>query len=361
MRWVVLYSSLFICMFISSESVVYAEGVGDYRTGILSGVLEKVESTVTETTESVGDVVGSAVEGTDQTVRDAVTFTKGTVETLVDPSTKQPVSEIVNHTIEFVEETVDNVVPVVEDATETVQTVTSGVTGIVEELPEVPVATPVFDEVGKVVNKTTETMNDTFEVAEVEETADSLGKVTENETPVLPQVVDTPSRDSQTDKVSEQPVIDTRQEVENDDQVSEIDFPENAESTVQIVVEETTFISNEDPLQTVAGPVKQVVNVAKIKKETPAKQETPAVPIQSSTQRDGIPIAITTGNTSVVSPVVAHNGNADFVTGIVDGFSMLRYLSSRQWVHSDEFMRIQWVHAPPGQPPQTNPFLQEIK
>lgn len=348
-------------MFIASEAVVHAEGVGDHRTGTLSGILEKVESTVTETTESVGDVVGSAVEGTDQTVQDAVTFTKGTVETLVDPTAERPVSEIVDHTIEFVGETVDNVVPVVEDATETVQTVTSGVTGIVEDLPEVPVATPVFDEVGKVVNKTTETVNDTFEVAEVEETADSHGKVIENETPVLPQEVDTPSRDSQTDKVIEQPVIDTRQEVENADPISAIDFPENAESTAQIVVEEETFISNEAPLETVADPVKRVVSVAKIKKETPAKQETPAVPIQSSTQRDGIPIAITTGNTSVVSPFVAHSGNADVVAGIVDEYSMLSYLSSRQWIHSDEYMRIQWVHAPPGQPPQSTPFLQEKK
>lgn len=396
MRRVFLYSSLIFCLFIIPAAVTHAQEDGGNRNGLLSGVLKKVESTVTETTESVGNVVGSAVEGVDQTVQDTVSFSKDTVETLTDPTTEQPVSKIVNRTVDFVEGTVDNVTPVVENTVETVHTTTSGVTGIVEELPDVPVVTPILDEVSTVVNKTTQTVSDSVKGVDVEETLESVEEIVEsveqtttdipellygNETPVPPQedekvalpqesekpVIsqeDMPAVHEQAGEVSEQPVFELyedNKETQNHEMVSAIDTPGVTESTEPIVDEDTTFIANEVPHEAVVDPVKQVAKVEKSKEETPAEQETPTLPIQSNKKWEGLPIAVTTGMTSVTSPVLSHAGNADVVAGVVAGFAVLSDLTGRQWVHSDEHMRIQWVHAPPGQPPQSTPFLQANK
>lgn len=380
MRRVFLYSSLVFCLFISPAAVAHAQEDGGNGKGLMSGVLKKVESTVTETTESVGGVVGSAVEGADQTVQDAVSFTKDTVETLIDPATELPVSEIVNHTVDFVEGTVDNVAPIVENTVETVQTTTSAVTGIVEELPEVPVVTPILDEVGKVVNETTQTVSDSIESAEVEEAVESAEKTTEipilpqeNEKPVVPQENDKaalpheddmPPAIEQAVEVSDQPIFDSHKynkETHDHEMVSTIDISEVLEPTNPIVDQETIFIANEVPQVAVASPMKQVAEVAKAKAETPAEQEIPTLPIHSNTRWEGIPIAITTSTTSVTSPILPHATNADVVAGVFDGFAVLSNLTGRQWVHSDEHMRIQWVHAPPGQPPQSTPFLQAKK
>lgn len=393
MRRIFLYSSLVFCLFITPAAAAHAQEDGGSRNGLLSGVLKKVESTVTETTESVGNVVGSAVEGVDQTVQDTVSFTKDTVETLIDPTTEQPVSKIVNRTVDFVEGTVDNVTPVVENTVETVHTTTSSVTGIVEELPEVPVVTPILDEVSTVVNKTTQTVSDTVKSADVEETVEAVEEIVEsveqtttnipellheNETLVLPQEDEKPTLPQESEKpvvpqedmpavheqageVSEQPVFESNKdnmETQNHEMVSVIDTPEVPESTEPIVDEDTTFIANEVPHETIVNPVKQV---EKSKVETPAEQETPTLPIQPNKKWKGIPIAVTTGTTSVTSPVLSHAGNADVVAGVVAGFAVLSDLTGRQWVHADEHMRIQWVHAPPGQPPQSTPFLQANK
>ncbi|MFC5604305.1 hypothetical protein [Sporosarcina koreensis] len=319
MRWVFICASLLFCLFVAPAAVAYAEDGGD-GNGPMSGVLKKVESTVTETTESVGNVIGS-------------------------------------ETVEFVEGTLENVVTVVEKTTaETVQASSSAVTGIVEKLPEIPVAAPVLDEVSQVVNKTTEKVSESVESVGVEETVDAIEKIAE--TPRLPRT-DAPDIDVQPDEVIEPPVNETRQGVENDESTSMIESPEIPEPTDPMVDEETIFISNEVSQQTAVHPVNQVSEDAKMK--APAEQGPPLIPIQSDTQWDRFPVAITTGTTSVISPLVTHGGSADVVPGIVDGFTMVHNLSGRPWVHSDEHMRIQWVHAPPGQPPQSNPFLQAKK
>ncbi|MFS0689326.1 hypothetical protein AB1K89_08795 [Sporosarcina sp. 179-K 8C2 HS] len=361
MKRVLLYSSLFLCTFIAPIAVAHAEAEGANGKGILTGVLNKVESTVKETTESVGEVVESAVEGADQTVQDAVSFTKDTVETLADTSTEQPVSEIVDHTIDFVDGTVGNVGPVVENTTETIQATTLALTGIVEELPDIPIVTPVLDEVGKVVIEKTETVSVTVENVRDKEAAGSIEEVTEYKTPVLPQQDDAPPINAHSDEVIEQPVFDTNLDVQADDPISTIDSLEVLESTEPEIDEDMDFISNETPRETAVSFVNQVASVAKVERKTPAKQETPTIPIQSSTQEDGIPIGLTSGTTSVFSPLVTHGGNSDVVPGVVDGLAVLDYLIGRQWIHSDELMRILWVHAPPGQPPQSTPFLHAKK
>jgi len=350
-RRVFFYGSLFFCMFIAPAAIAHAGGEGSDRTGLLSGVLKKVESS-----ESVEDVVGSAAEGADQTVHDDVSFSKDTVGTLVDPATERAITEIVEHTVDFVEGTVEKITPVVKNSTETVQTATSEVTGIVEELPKVPVVIPVLDEVSTVVNETTKTVSDSVGDVEVDETVDSFEKITK--TSRLPQEKETPIINEQHDEVIGQPVFDSNKD---NDMVSIIDSPEVLESIETIVDGETNFIPNEDLQETAGRSVNQVPKVAMTKEETTATEETPEIPVQSSTQWDGIPIAVTTGTTSVLSPPVSHGGNADFVPGIVVGMAILYNLSGRQWVHSDENMRVQWVHAPPGQPPQLTPFLQAKK
>ncbi|MCG7346584.1 hypothetical protein MHZ92_21005 [Sporosarcina sp. ACRSL] len=345
MKKVFLCNSLFFCVFFSTICVAYAEE-GENGKGLLSGVFDNVESTVKETTESIGDVVDSAEEGADQTVQDTVSFTKATVETLVDPSSEQPVSDIVNHTVEFVDKTVDNVVPVIENATEAVQPTTSEVPEIVEELPVVPVVTPILDEVSNASKGTTKTVNP------VEE-ADSFGTVSGNESSALLEKEVMPPTDLQQDeeigRLAVTPNDDTYQDEPVEDLTSTIKTFKATE-----VNKETTFISNDASLETTVSPV----NHSSVKIETPANPESPMIPIRAGEPVDRFPIVLTTNTTSIISPLVAYGGNADVVAGIVDSKAIRLNFSGRQWVHSDELMRIQWVHAPPGKPPQSNPFLQ---
>lgn len=323
MRRVLLCGSLFCCVFAAPLAVAHAEEEAGNGKGIMSGVLEKVETKVIETTESVGEVVVSAVEGVDEAVKDTVSITEDTVETLVEPSTKRPVSEILDHTVEFVEGTVNNVVPVVEKTMETASTTTSTVTDIVE----------------------------------IEEVADSFEKVVRNEIP--PQNEDAPAINVQPDEVVGKPVFDSNEDVTDDDQSPKVNSQEVLEFTESVVDDDTKFIANEALEETAVRPVNQVARAAKV--EMPTEQEIPRIPTQSNSQWDKTLIAITTSSTSVAPPLKTIGGNADVVPGIVDGFAVRNNLSGRQWVHSDEQMRIQWVHAPPGQPPQSTPFLQTNK
>lgn len=357
-RWMILSVSLIFCVLIAPVAVAHAEDGDGEGKGLLSGVLNQVESSVKDTTESVGTVVESAVEGVDQTVKDTVSFTKDTVETLTNSSTEQPVSEIVDRTKDFVEGTVDNVIPVVGNTTETVHTVTTSVTGIVKELPEVPVVSPVVNEVGKVVNETTEPVIETVEIVEIVEATDLTEVVIENETPALSESVDAPLIDAKSEEVIEQPVLKMNEETSAEDEVVAGHSPEIAEPTKpEAIDEDITFISNETPQQIAPSLEKQFAGSVKVKEGKPVVHETHTIPVESKTQWEGIPIAITTGTTSISSPVFL-GGNADVVAGIMNGCAILHIMSGRQWIHSDEQMRIQWVHAPPGQPPQTTPFLQ---
>ena len=110
----------FVPLSVAAMDVAYAEEEGKTRKRILAGVVDQVESTVKVTTESVGEVVDSAVTGMDQTVQDTASFTKETVEPLSILPTERPVSKVVSETVELVGKTVDNLVPVVENTTETV-------------------------------------------------------------------------------------------------------------------------------------------------------------------------------------------------------------------------------------------------
>lgn len=319
MRWVFICAGFLFCLFIASAAVANAEDGVD-ENGNMSGVLKKVESTVTETTQLVGDAAGS-------------------------------------ETVEFVEGTVEHVETVVEKTAETVQASSSAVTRIVEKkLPEVPVATPVLDEVSQVVNETTKKMSESVQSARVEKTVDAIEKIAE--TPRLTRR-DAPDIDVQPNEVIEPPVSDIRQDVENNEPTSVGNSLKILESTEPIVDEETVFISNEAPQQTAIRPVNQIAKTAKV--EAPAEQRAPMMPIQSNEKWVGFPIAIATGATSVISPVPTHGGNSDVLPGIVDSYTLLHNMSGRLWVHSDEHFRIQWVHAPPGQPPKSNPFLQAKK
>lgn len=163
MKRIFLTVTVLFCLLMVSADVVHAEEDGKKRRGLLSGLLEQVGSTVDETLNAVGGIVGSAVEGVDKTVDDTVSFTKETVETLVDPKEKRPVSNIVGNTVEHVGKTVENVEPILKNTTKTVETVTTEVVGVTEELPKLPVVTPVVEEVGKVVNKTSDTLTGTID------------------------------------------------------------------------------------------------------------------------------------------------------------------------------------------------------
>ncbi|MCM3744017.1 hypothetical protein M3193_07650 [Sporosarcina luteola] len=226
MRRVLLCGSLFCCVFVAPLAVAHAEEEAGNGRGIMSGVLEKVETTVIETTESVGDVVGSAVEGVDETVKDAVSITEDTVETLVEPSTKRPVSKILDHTVEFVEGTVDNVVPVVEKTMETASTTTSTVMDIVE----------------------------------IEEVADSFEKVVRNEIP--PQNEDAPAINVQPDEVVGKPVFDSNEDVTDGDQSPKVNSQVVLEFTESVVDDDTKFIANEALEETAVRPVNQVARAA---------------------------------------------------------------------------------------------------
>lgn len=362
-----------------SPYIVQAEEITRESSGLIGGILNQVDSTVKETTKSLGTLVDSTVNGTYKTVEDTFSFTKDVVETVLEPTQEKPISSIVNQTVELVGDTVENVKPVVENTTNTVNTVTTEVVDVVEVLPDIPVVKEVLEEVGLLLNGTTQTVSHTVETvielpAQVKKEESSQPTSTEkNAKPVTP-VKEEIERETPSYVEVEYPVNDNinDQSLEITQQTEKVVIA--IEEEIIIAIEENSELeldSNErqslldETPNNLVSEKNPPINKAFTKKKSDVKkqkeqvyQEPPVIPIHPKPMQHNNQTFIATGTTPIFTPSLTPGGIGDYAMGIVNWVNMEFSLEGRLWIHSSEIMRNQWTHAPPGKPPQQTPFSQ---
>ena len=393
--------------------------------GLLGGTLKNVGTGLKSTTKSIETVVEESVHSAKETVKDKVVFTEQTVKSLPGSAKNDTESSLLNNTGSLLENTVDNTLAVVgettEAVTETIRNTTTEVTNtadaIVNELPEIPVVSPVVEGVKEVGKQTTtevlRTVNKTVDsvIAElptvpvVTPVVEEVGNtVTETVSAVQPNqvksVVDETEKNS--DSIPKDVVTETVETVSkglrNDSGTMnmESDKPfRGQKNALQVIPEEEAadLVKREEPVaeeqtglddrsNTLPDEV-ETLRAIPISKDTSKsfsmkivapeltsytvgdsvniqkeKNQKPSLPTEPRQKWKDLSVGtITSSMSSIASSPLQIGGHNDLSFGVVvDVFSLL-ISNDGQWMPSDEHAMIQWTHAPPGQPPQQTPFL----
>ncbi|WOV84898.1 hypothetical protein PGH26_02950 [Sporosarcina jeotgali] len=412
---VVLCTSLFLMVM---PSVGYAnETPQDQpedkpKRGLVGGLLNQVKNTVDKTVKSTGELVDETVKFTGDTVERTVELTTGTVNTVVDPKQK-PVKTIVENTTNFVGETVEKTVPVVEQTTKTVQTVTNETVKVTKPLPKVPVVTPVVDKTAETVDKATAQVKKT-----VDETAGTVAETVSKPlqkqpaTNTLPAVGEKPNQDLSSDSsggqmeqpsrpiVTEKPrqeqfpaAEENQSEIPGGTRPSQEKLPEQkpeadneTKSPAKNNVKSDSAISK-DPA--VSAEITQVntystqgvkpieekftverkalqegkqQKVSSNKSETRKTSSNDAYPLKPSGKSSWISnVQLITGSSSISVPAPSISSGISGVGAVIsDDWLMKAEITRQKWYLEDIIGTLQWSHAPPGQPPQSTPFLYVI-
>ncbi|WP_191691541.1 hypothetical protein [Sporosarcina gallistercoris] len=376
------------------------------KKGLVGGLLQQVKGTVDKTVKSTGELVEETVKFTGDTVDRTVNFTTETVNTVADPKQKKPVKTVVENTTNFVGETVEKTVPVVEQTTKTVQTVTNETVKVTKPLPKVPVVTPVVEQTTQTVEKVTEQVKKTVD--------DTVGTVTETVSkPLMKKPVEgTPpvaeekpnqgsSQTSPTEKpdqpnVTEQPSEDryptagenhagtpeatVPSEGERPEAKPEVDI--QGESPVKESVKEDTTVSKGHAVNKEseeinsasaqgAKPIEDQFTMERKGKRTKTPStdsksletmSSQAFPLKPSTRSSWMSdVQLVTGTSSIhLSTSSTSTGTSGFGAILADDWLMNAEIVSQKWYLEDILGILQCSHAPPGQPPQSTPFLYVI-
>ena len=413
---VVLCTSLFL---IVMPSVGYANETPQDRPedkpkrGLVGGLLNQVKNTVDKTVKSTGELVDETVKFTGDTVERTVDLTTETVNTVVDPKQKKPVKTIVEKTTNFVGETVEKTVPVVEQTTETVQTVTNETVKVTKPLPKVPVVTPVVDKTAETVDKATAQVKKTVDetAGTVAETVSKpLQKQPVTNTPSVSgekinqdlskdpsgEQMEQPSRPDVTEKPHEEqfPAADENQsEIPGGTRPSQEKLPEQkpetgneTKSPAKNNVKDDSAISKEPSVSTEIEQVStystqgvkpieekftmarkalqegKQLKVSSKKSESMKTTSNDAYPLKPSGKSSWISnVQLITGSSSISVPAPSISSGMSGIGAVVsDGWLMKAEITRQKWYLEDIIGTLQWSHAPPGQPPQSTPFLYVI-
>ncbi|REB08702.1 hypothetical protein DVB69_06120 [Sporosarcina sp. BI001-red] len=371
------------------------------KRGLVGGLLHQAKDTVDKTVKSTGDLANETVKFTGDTVERTVDFTSGTVNTLADPNQKRPVKSVVENTTNFVGETMESTVPVVGQTTKTVQTVTNETVKVTKTLPKVPVVTQVVDKTTETVNKTTEQVKETVDktVGAVTETVSKpLKKQPVNETPSVVEVKPTeqPSQKPSVEQPKRPAVIEKPREEQDpvaDGNPSEIPSsgkrleakPENdniKRSPVKENIEEDLIVSIEQVVskETEQSSTYSVQGVKRIEEQFTMERKdkqtetsstnskamnnnsNQAFPLKPSNRSSWMSdVQLITGSSSIrVSASSVSSGISGIGAVLADDWLMKTEIIRQKWYSEDILGTLQWSHAPPGQPPQSTPFLYVI-
>lgn len=346
------------------------------KRGLVGGILNQVNDTVDKTVKSTGNLVEETVKFTGDTVERTVGFTTETVNIVADPNQKKPVKALVESTTNFVGETVEKTVPVVEQTTKTVQTVTNETVEVTKPLPKVPVVTPVVDITTETVDKATEQVKKT-----VDETtgtvADAVSKPLKKEpvkdTPpgVEGNPIETPNQEPSMEQPSppvvtekpreEQFLVDDK--VKGDSLVSKetaagMDNELASSHSIQGVkpiVEQ--FAMEQKPV--LDDGQTEVPSTTRKSMKTISSQAHPLKASDRSSWISDVQLITGSSSISVTGPSIT-SGMSALGAVLADDWIMKAEIVRQKWYLEDILGALQWSHAPPGQPPQSTPFLYVI-
>lgn len=379
------------------------------KRGLVGGLLQQVKGTVDKTVKTTGDLVEETVKFTGDTVERTVNLTTDTVNTVTDPKQKRPVKAVVENTTNFVGETVEKTVPVVEQTTKTVQTVTNETVKVTKPLPKVPVVTPVVDKTTETVEKVTEQVKHTVDntVGTVTETVSKPLKKepekgnpqsaevkpveeagqTQEPSPTLP--AEKPNQQVVTGKPSQGPSSlpevnepETKLPSEEKRPEAKPDVDRQGESVVhesgkgdssdsmEVEVSHVTERPDSQSLQNAKAMEDQFSMERNAEQTKPAStdsktlktissQATPLEPSNGSTLMSDVQLITGASSINVSAPSTS-SGISGFGAVLGDDWLMNAEIVRQKWVLEDLLGMLQCSHAPPGQPPQSTPFLYVI-
>lgn len=373
------------------------------KKGLVGGLLQQVKGTVDKTVKSTGDLVEETAKFTGDTVERTVNFTTETVQTVVDPKQKKPIKTVVGNTTNFVGETVEKTVPVVEQTTKTVQTVTNEAVKVTKPLPKIPVVTPVVEQTTQTVEKVTEqvkkTVDDTVGTVTESVSQPLKKKPVESTPPVVEEQLDQgssrvppiekPNRPNGTNQPSEEqdPSVDESHTGTSEEHLPSVGKRPKVEPEVNLqgeipgkerVTEETTAsigygvnTQTDQAITTSMHGVQSIEDLSAKKQKTKQVKNasadsnslktvsSQAFPLKSSAKTSWLSdVALATGTSSIqLSTSTTSTSTSGFGAILSDEWRMNTRTISQQWDMEDILGKLQCSHAPPGQPPQSTPFL----
>lgn len=421
-----------VCPFIVHGDEL-AEKTEEKPSGLISGTVETLSGTVKNVTGQAGQSTGSILEETTKsvgkTVKDTVDFTAGTVEKLSDPVGNKVITSTVKDTGSLVEKAVGNTTPVVKTTvkettgtvTKTTSEVFDAVDKTVDNLPAVPVVTPIVKEVNKTVQKvtsgvqqtvekTTDAVNETVEVITdtTEKTVDVVGGAAdlpyqeENTTPVQPEspVTEKPAKE----EVTRPAVPVTQPQAPSDNEFPVNEVPADIQPPVEngtpaidetgtektplqeappaligkevIEVPATQPIAEENndvkqpaaagPMEINEAPVASMTQLPvaenemdrnEVAKETTPVAQTPIFPTEQDGSRAVATVPVQSGSPSAQASGSFAGHSADLGYGTISSSEMFKVSTEKLWYHKNSYAIIQWIHTPLRKPPAATPFL----
>ena len=380
--WIVQTLTLTVSFLIVPQ-LIHAEGTGEAesktlnslgtlineQTLILENNLNETAEVVEVLAESTTEITGG-VEGTvDTTVRDVSEIVKQTENNLSDAESKT-IPAAVNQTSKTVENTANNVKSLVKKTTETTkETVkaTSEVTknipkstnnlkdklektadAVIEELPQIPVVTPIVKDVKN---------NGTKMAASVEKTVEQINQTKIPATKVF---------DENPVYFANMPVLETDEIVQTEDAVTENEAQEvsnDQETLAGMEIKQPIPLMESVPLtERVQQEISQVKDV---KPEQPwyskplsQNQQEPPSPYQPMEITLTPPNSMSSSYSSASS--TSNPGVSDGLMGVLVLPFNQSMLSRESWKPGNEFALKQWIYDPLGQPPKFTPFLHLI-
>ncbi|MEK3936712.1 hypothetical protein MKY41_15505 [Sporosarcina sp. FSL W7-1349] len=399
-----------------TSQTTLGEDVGSVVQSVTSVVESEVGTVQTVTAEATGIVKEfPEVELVTPVVDETADFVQGTAERTLDFTTdtlrevgtpyEQPVRNIVSSTENFVGETLESTVPVVETTTETVQTVVEDVTAVTDIAPNVPLVTSVLEEttsgLQEVVGHTREAVDETVSTAvkgvaaPLKSTGAEREPVEQMPQPEQPIVAENENADAgqpeQKMQIDELDSPDTQKATSNSGSSSipavkptEMKEVETAMEMVPAVRTEPPASIEEAPKTEIPEKVAETVNADADTEETiepfdavepttasgnSAGKQTEASkihpmnePLPEGAPGERIPnftVSVSAGSSSItLIPASPGGTHADLGVNamLADSLHWLLPIKPR-WNRQNERIWTQWTHAPPGQPPQTAPFL----
>ncbi|NYF23812.1 hypothetical protein [Sporosarcina sp. JAI121] len=373
-----------LCFSLLLVSPAFVHGEGEElpkknANGLLFDTLQNVGEGVKSTTQSietaVEETVTNTVTSTDQVVTSIVGSVKNDAGHAILENATETIIKTVEHTTTEVTSTIDSVVnelPVVsvvdevkaigkQTTTEVVNTIDKTVDPIVDKLPPVPVVTPLVKETISAVrldsvlageSKSQEPVVETVETNTVQINTGNENSYLEEESAIVAvpavEIADSVNKmESVTEKMEgilDKPVI-----IPDDTRVSV------AESILQELPDsDSNKIIAPQQKSGTSGDSSNFTTGMSIGEEN--RKTTP--PFNSEKNLNHLSVsAITTFTSSTASLPLLISGHNDLSFGVVvDVFSLITS-NGRQWMPPDEKAMIQWIHAPPGQPPKQTPFF----
>ncbi len=335
-----------------SETVSHIVPVIEATTESVQPVTNEVVNQVEQiqVISHVAPVVKEAVDVTVRATNQAVGLVNKTVTNVATP-TEQPIKNVVKDTSDFISETVRDTLPVVKKTTEMVEAVVEDVTQVTEVLPELPVVTPHTDiPAESLVIPEKQSVPTAPEATKKPIDADKMIEQIPMEKPIVHQKVQPESNNENSSN---------QQEITDIEQSSTEQYEEFLSSTsIQAINSKQSVKLQERVPNNFDSSFRVEMPRSDARISEMIQEQLPLLPVDKEKKKvTGTSAVFTSTGSSSITSSAAVGSSVDVSASLLQAQRMNAKLVSKRWYAESIVGKLQWIHPPPGQPPQTTPFL----